>query len=277
MQDKNISGIRVLCIGDVVGPAGQAMYQKHIDKLRTDYAIDAVIVNGENSAPDGRGILPRIMHFFKHNGADVVTSGNHIWAKKEIYSYLSENTDLLRPANFPSLTPGVGVTTFSCKGQTIGVVNIQGRIFMREQVDCPFRTMDSILTYLKTRTKAIIVDFHAETTSEKAGMGYYLDGRVSAVFGTHTHVQTADERILPNKTAFITDLGMVGSYNSMIGMQKEPIINNFITQMPVKFMVDITSPYILCGIVVEIDPYTGSALSIERIRIIDDELRLNAE
>lgn len=264
--------IRVLCVGDVVGSSGQQMFQRHIATIKSEYKVDAVIVNGENSAPDGRGILPNIVQFFRHNGADVVTSGNHIWAKKEIYPYLSEHTDLLRPANFPSSTPGVGVTTFYANSvnATVGVVNIQGRVFMRELVECPFRTMDTILTYLRHKTNIIIVDFHAETTSEKAGIGYYLDGKVSLVFGTHTHVQTADERILPKGTAFISDIGMVGSYNSMIGMQKEPIIQNFITQMPTRFIVDVLPPFVLSGIIVDIDTTTGRAVHIERIRIIDE-------
>lgn len=172
------------------------------------------------------------------------------------------------------MCPGTGVITFTCKDTVIGVINIQGRVFMREFVDCPFRTVDSLLTYLHTKTKVILVDFHAETTSEKAGMGYYLDGRVSAVVGTHTHVQTADERILPNGTAFITDLGMGGSLNSMIGMKKEPIIQHLITQMPVKFSVETAAPYVLSGAIIDIDSATGAAVAIERLRIIDNELRL---
>ena len=265
--------VRVLLLGDLVGEPGCAVFQKHIGRLRSELKIDAVIVNGENSA-DGKGITPRIMNFFKHNGVDVVTTGNHIWQKKDVIPYLAEKKDLLRPANFPSMCPGTGVTTFTCKDTVIGVINIQGRVFMREFVDCPFRTVDSLLTYLHTKTKVILVDFHAETTSEKAGMGYYLDGRVSAVVGTHTHVQTADERILPNGTAFITDLGMGGSLNSMIGMKKEPIIQHLITQMPVKFSVETAAPYVLSGAIIDIDSATGAAVAIERLRIIDNELRL---
>lgn len=268
--------IRILCIGDVVGSPGRAMFQKHIDRIRNEYDIDALIVNGENSDARGRGITSRIVKFFKHNGADVVTSGNHIWANKEIYQYMQENTDLIRPANFPGETPGVGVTTFNCKGHLVAVVNVMGRIFMREQLDCPFRTMSSLLTYLRSKTNLIVVDVHAETTSEKAALANYLDGKVSAVVGTHTHVQTADERILPHGTAFITDLGMTGSQNSCLGMKKEPIIEHFIKQMPVKFSVEEEAgPFIMTGVWIEVDTTTGKALEIKRVKVVDDMLHID--
>lgn len=270
-----MSSIRVLLIGDVMGSPGRTMFQKHIDHLRKIHKIDAVIVNGENSDARGRGITSRIVKFFRHNGADVVTSGNHIWANKEIYSYLDENSDLLRPANYSSSAPGVGVTMFNCKGYVIGVINLIGRIFMKDHVDCPFRTAESLLTYLKGKTHIIFVDMHAETTSEKIGLGYFLDGKVSGVVGTHTHVQTADERILPKGTAFITDLGMTGSLNSMIGMKKEPIIQHFLTQMPVRFTVEETSPVIMTGVWIEVDADTGKALAIERIKVIDDDIQFD--
>jgi metallophosphoesterase (TIGR00282 family) len=261
--------LKILCIGYVVGSPGCNMLQKHLPIIKEKYGIHATIVNGENCS-DGRGITPKNMQFFKHLKVDVVTSGNHIWDKKEIYSYLDQNEDLLRPANFPSETPGVGVTIFEYQGIAIAVINIQGRVFMKEDLDCPFKTVDSILTYVQDKTKVILVDFHAETTSEKTGMGFYLDGRVSAVFGTHTHIQTSDDRILPNGTAYITDLGMVGALNSMLGMKKDNIIQHFLTQMPTRFMVETEGPMLLNGIVVEIDSDTGAALSIERIRIVDD-------
>lgn len=269
MRDSIIKTIRIMCIGDVVGTPGQAMIQKHLPRLKKEYGINAIIVNGENSA-DGKGITPGIMKFFRHHGVDIVTTGNHIWQKKEITSYLNEHKDLLRPANFPHDCPGVGVATFLSDNLTIGVINIQGRVFMREFVSCPFRTAESALTFLASRTKIIVVDMHAETTSEKMGLGWFLDGKVSAVVGTHTHVQTADERILPGGTAFITDLGMCGSFNSMIGMKKEPIIRHMITQMPVRFEVEEEGPLVLSGVWFEIDVATGKAVSIERIRIIDE-------
>lgn len=267
-----MSNLRVLFIGDVVGAPGRVMFQKHIDRIRKEYKIDAVIVNGENSDGRGRGITPRIVNFFKHNGADVITSGNHIFANKEIYNYLATNQDLLRPANFPSDAPGVGVTTFSCQGYTIAIINLMGRIFMRDLVSCPFRAAESILTYLRDKTNVVFVDMHAETTAEKIALGHYLDGKVSGVVGTHTHVQTADERILPHGTAFITDLGMTGSWNSMIGMKKEPILHNFLTQMPVKFEVEESTPLIMTGVWIEVDPYSGKAVAIERIKVVDEDI-----
>lgn len=272
MLDKQKHALRILCIGDVVGSPGCALFQKHIDRLRNQYVIDGVIVNGENSDHRGRGITSRIVKFFRHNNVDVVTSGNHIWANKEIYTYLSTNSDLLRPANYPSAAPGVGVTMFYCKGYAIAVMNLIGRIFMRDFVECPFRTAESILTYLRDKTKIIIVDMHAEASSEKIGMGYFLDGKVSAVVGTHTHVPTADERILPKGTAFVTDLGMTGSLNSMIGMKKEPIIENFVTQMPVKFVVEESGPFVMTGVWIDINPDTGKALQIERFKVIDEDM-----
>ena len=266
--------IRILFIGDVVGVTGRMMVQKHLPALRQKYSIDATIVNGENSA-DGRGITPKIMESFKHMKVQVVTSGNHIWDKKDIVPYLQANNDLLRPANFPSICPGVGLTIIPVKDQLLAVVNVQGRIFMKEHLDCPFKVLESLLTYLRDKTKAIFVDFHAETTSEKACFGYYFDGHVSCIVGTHTHVQTADERILPGGTAFITDVGMVGSLNSSLGMKKDAIIHQFLTQMPVRFHVETEGPILLNGIVVEIDTRTGKALSIERIRIVDQELQID--
>lgn len=268
--------LRVLLIGDVVGVTGRTIFQKHIDKVRKAHNIDAVIVNGENSA-HGRGITSRIAQFFKHNGADVITTGNHVWHKREIYSYLDQHTDILRPANFPSAAPGVGVTTFTCKDTVIGVINLQGRVFMRDLLDCPFRTADSLLTYLKSKTNIIFVDFHAEATSEKAALAYYLDGRVSGVVGTHTHVQTSDERILPGGTGFITDLGMCGSLNSMLGMKKGAIIQHFLTQLPVKFSVSKERPIIMCGVWMEVDTATGKTVAIERVKVIDDEIHVDLD
>ena|SRR3990167_3012732 len=271
-----MSRLRILCIGDVVGATGRAIFQKHIDALKKKHEIDGIIVNGENSS-HGRGITSRMVKFFKHNGVDIITSGNHIWHHKEIYSYLASNKDLLRPINYPSRAPGVGVATFECKGNVVAVINVQGRVFMRDHLDCPFRAVDSLLTYLRDKTNVIVIDFHAEASSEKMALAHYVDGRVSGIVGTHTHVQTADERILPNGTAFITDLGMCGSLNGMLGMKKEPIIENFLTQMPVKFMVDTSSPVVLSGAWIEVDTQTGKAIAIERVRIVDDQLRVDED
>ena len=268
MQGKMI---RVLFLGDIIGATGRAIFAKHIDALREKYKIDAVVVNGENSSNVGRGITPAIMEFFIKHGVNVVTSGNHIWFRREIYSYLDGNRTLLRPANYPSGAPGVGVTTFEVKGHEVGIMNLQGRIFMREHVDDPLRTADSLLTYLKDKTKIIFVDMHAEATSEKMALAYYLAGRVSGIVGTHTHIQTADERILPGGTAYISDLGMAGSLNSMIGMNKDAILKHFLTQLPVKFTVDTNPPYVLAGVWIEVDTDTGKASKIERVRLIDEE------
>ncbi len=266
--------IRVLMLGDIVGDAGRTMFAKHIAAIEKDHAIDATIINGENSSNQGRGITPKIADFFRDYGVDCITTGNHIWYRREIYSYLDAHKYILRPANFPSGTPGIGVTTFDIKGITVAVINLQGRIFMKEQVEDPLRTVDSILSYLKDKTPIIFIDFHAEATSEKHALAYYCAGRVSGVVGTHTHVQTADERILPGGTAFISDLGMAGSLNSMLGMEKEPIIQHFLTQLPVKFTVDIKPPFVLSGVVIEVETSTGCAKKIERLRVIDDTLQI---
>jgi 2',3'-cyclic-nucleotide 2'-phosphodiesterase len=273
-----MNAIKILCIGDIVGPAGRAIVQKVVPNLKRDYAIDCTIINGENSAHDGRGITERIVRELKHNGADVITTGNHVWAKKEIYAYFDKNTDLLRPANFPTGVPGMGMTFVTTqKGATVAVINLQGRVFMREMLNCPFRTADSLITYARSKASTIIIDFHAETTAEKQALAFYLDGKVSALVGTHTHVQTADERVLPEGTAFITDLGMTGSLNSMIGMKKEPVLKNFLLQMPTQFQVETASPLILCGVVITVDTDTGKALDIHRVRVIDTELNVQAE
>jgi hypothetical protein len=271
-----MSVVKVLLLGDICAAPGRAIFQKHIAQLRERYGADALIVNGENSATNGKGITSRIMKFFKHHGVNVVTSGNHIWAQKEIYSYLKEHTDLLRPANFPSSCPGVGVTTFDVQGHTIGVINLQARTFMREFVGCPFKTAESLLTFLKPRTNTIIVDFHGEATSEKMGLAYFLEGKVSAVVGTHTHVLTNDARILPGGTAYITDLGMAGALNSMIGMKKEPIITHMITQMPIRFEIETAGPMVLTGVCISIETSSGKALSIEPVKVIDESMILDS-
>lgn len=267
--------LKILMLGDICAAPGRAIFQKYSAHLKQHYGADALIVNGENSASTGKGITSRIMKFFKHHGVDVVTSGNHIWAQREIYQYLKEHTDLLRPANFPTGCPGGGVTTFVVGSTTVGVINLQARTFMREFVACPFRTAESILTYLKPRTNIILVDFHGEASSEKMGLAYYLEGKVSAVVGTHTHVLTHDARILPGGTAYITDLGMAGAFNSMIGMKKEPIISHMITQMPIRFEVETEGPMILSGVCISINAETGKAEEIETIKIVDETIILD--
>jgi metallophosphoesterase (TIGR00282 family) len=267
--------VRILFFGDIVGVPGCAMFQKHAPKLKREFNADAIIVNGENAAANGRGITPQVVESFKHNGALVITGGNHSFQKKEVYNYLVNNKDLLRPNNFPSVCPGTGVGIYNLDAETaISVINVEGQVFMRENLACPFKSVESALTYVKSRTNIVIIDMHAEATSEKAAMAWNFDGKVSAVIGTHTHVQTADERILPLGTAFITDAGMAGSYNSLIGMKKEPILQQMMTQMPTKYEVEQNGPYHICGVVIDVDAHTGKALSIERFRVIDDELKL---
>jgi len=265
-----MSNLRILFLGDIIGLTGRMLFQKHIGRIKRELDIDAVIINGENSS-GGRGITSKIVRFFKHNGVDVITSGNHIWRQKEIYAYLSGNDDLLRPANYPSDCPGKGVTIFSCKGYDIGVINLQGRIFMRDHLDCPFKTAETLVTYLKNRTNMIFIDFHAEATSEKIGLGYYMDGKISGIVGTHTHVPTADERILPGGTAYVSDIGMSGSLNSMIGMEKEQVLKNLITQMPTKFVVAKEPPYIMTGVYIDVDPISGKSVAIKRLKITEEE------
>jgi metallophosphoesterase (TIGR00282 family) len=258
--------MKILFIGDVVGDPGRLILQKNVVSLREEFKIDVVIVNGENSANDGRGITPAIADSFFALGVHVITTGNHVWAKKEILDYIPRTKNLLRPANFPGECPGSGVTVVTLPdGKKLGVINIMGRVFMREHLACPFRTAEGAVMFLRNHTPFIIVDMHAETTAEKIGLGHFLDGKISALVGTHTHVPTADERILPGGTAFITDVGMCGAINSMIGMKKGPIIDHFLTQMPTRFAVETEGPIHLCGVVIELDPTSGFAKSIKRV------------
>lgn len=271
------STITIICIGDLVGRPGQELFAKWAPRLREQYKADMVVVNGENAAKNGRGITPQIATALRDAGADVITSGNHIWGQRQIYNTLSQTDRLLRPHNFPSCCPGTGLTVIPVGKHQVGVLNLQGRIFMHQQVNCPFKTAESALTLLRNQTPIILVDFHAETTSETQGMGYFLDGKVSAVWGTHTHVQTADERVLPNGTAFICDLGCCAAQNSMLGMKTDIIMQNMLTQMPQKFVVEHRGPYALHGICLKIDTQTGKARSIERIRLVDEELQVDAD
>lgn len=269
------ANIKLLFVGDLVGEPGCALFAKHSAELRRVHSLDLIVVNGENTAKDGRGITPQIAQALKEQGADVITTGNHVWAKRDIYSYFTDHKFLIRPANFPAGCPGSGVTVVTTpSGVSVGVLNLQGRVFMRELVACPFRAAESALTFLQSRTNCILVDMHAETSSEKIGMGHFLDGKVSAVVGTHTHVQTADERILPGGTAFITDVGFGGAVNSMIGMKTEIILKQMLTQMPAKFEVETKLPYQLCGVIITIDAESGKAVKIERLKIIDDMVQL---
>jgi metallophosphoesterase (TIGR00282 family) len=264
----------VLFLGDVFGKPGRSILENSLQTIVLENNADVVIANGENAA-GGIGITPAICKRLFDMGIDVVTSGNHIYKKKEIYDYIERQPRLLKPANYPPGTPGRGyyILSDSKTGfNKIAVVNICGRVFI-ENFDCPFRCMDKILEDIKKETSIIIVDFHAEVTSEKVAMGWYLDGRVSALIGTHTHVQTADERVLPGGTAYITDVGMVGPLDSVIGVKKENIIERFLKLMPQKFIV-AEDDYLINAVIVEIDEKTGKAKSIKRINSIVKSDRL---
>jgi metallophosphoesterase (TIGR00282 family) len=257
--------MNILCIGDIVGRPGREFYAKVLKPLKEELAIDVVIANGENSS-GGAGIIPKVADEILDAGTDVITLGDHSWDKKEIFEYLATSRRIIRPANFPQGAPGHGWTIVkSSKGVKIGVINLLGRVFMRYNVNCPFREFDSIVAEIKKETPIIVVDMHAETTSEKVAFGHYADGRASIVFGTHTHIQTADETILPKKTAYITDLGMSGPYDSVIGQNKEKIMQRFLSSMPHKFEV-AQDGVRLCGVLVDVDEATGRARSITRIQ-----------
>lgn len=262
--------LKILLIGDLFGKTGRDIFARHINTIRAEHTIDATIVNGENSA-DGKGITPEIAQFFKKHDVAVVTTGNHVWDKKDIIPYMSEHDTVLRPANYPDECPGTGMTFFTCKGYKVGVINLMGRTFMPMQLDCPLEKAQELVEEARKVTPIILVDMHAETTYEKACLGFFLDGKVSAVVGTHTHVQTADAKILPQGTAYLSDLGMGGSLNSMIGATKEPLIKKFLTQMPCRHGVATDAPYVLSGAVVTIDAVTGKALDIKTVYIVDSE------
>jgi len=264
MPDK----IRILFLGDIIGRPGRRALDKHLSKLIKRFSPTAIIANGENAA-GGVGITEKIGQELLSR-VDVLTSGNHIWDKREAFEYLSKEAFLLRPANYPPVNPGRGSCVFeSDNGAKIGVLNLQGRVFM-EPIDCPFRAADQEIQEIRKNTPIIIVDFHAEATSEKQALGWHLDGRVSAVIGTHTHVPTGDERILPQGTAYLTDVGMVGGYNAVIGIKREQALARFLTARPQRFEPGKLGSYLSCAIV-DIDPVTGKAHSIRREVIAEEE------
>ncbi len=257
--------MRVLFIGDIIGRPGRRSLEVILGKLISDQGIDFTIANGENAA-GGMGITPTVAMEIFHQGVDVLTSGNHIWAKKEIIPFLNEERRLLRPANYPDPVPGRGSGVFpSRNGIRVGVLNLEGRVFMRH-LDCPFRIGGKEVEKLREQTDIILIDFHAEATSEKMAMGWYFNGKVSAVLGTHTHVQTGDERILDGGTAYITDVGMTGPLDSVIGIRKQVALERLLTQIPWKF--DVANENIeLQGVLLDIDEGTGKSQTIQRIRI----------
>ncbi|WP_199497553.1 TIGR00282 family metallophosphoesterase [Mitsuokella sp. AF21-1AC] len=254
--------MRIMLVGDVIGRPGRRTFQNYTPKLREEKNIDVVIVNGENSA-GGKGFTRKALDELYRAGADIVTSGNHVWDKKDVLSFIDDEPFLIRPANYPEGTPGKGWCSYPFKAKNVGVMNLSGRAFM-PPLDCPFQKVEELLREMKQECDIIFLDFHAETTSEKMAMGFYLDGRVNGVVGTHTHVQTADERLLPKGTAYITDLGMVGPRDSVLGVKTDIILRKFTTAMPVRFDL-AEGPCIYCAVIVEIDDATNRTKSIERI------------
>jgi metallophosphoesterase (TIGR00282 family) len=257
--------VKILFIGDIVGKPGRKAVRALLPGIVGQYRVDIVVANCENAA-GGFGVTRKIVDELYHNEIDILTSGNHIWDKKETIYFIDDYETLLRPANYPEGTVGKGSVVIDTRlGISLGVLNLEGRIFMKP-LDCPFRVAEKEIEKLKQKTDIIIVDFHAEATSEKEALGWFLDGKVSAVLGTHTHVQTADERVLPLGTAYITDAGMTGSFDSVLGMRKEVALERFLTLLPNRF--DVAKGDVrLQGVLIDIDDRTGKALSIERLSI----------
>ncbi len=257
--------MKVLAIGDVCGKCGCETLLKMLPRLKREYAIDLVIANGENSA-EGNGILPHSAEQLFAAGVDVITGGNHTLRRQEIFPMLDTNEFLLRPANFPVALPGTGMRVVDLGYTQVAVLNVLGVVYM-ENMECPFRTIDRLIESAREQSiKNIFVDFHAEATSEKRSMGFYVDGRVSALFGTHTHVQTADAQILPQKTGYITDLGMTGVKDSVLGVEKEIIIKKLKDKWPVRF-VNAVGDTELNGCLFTIDHRTGHTESVEAVSI----------
>ena len=257
--------LTIMCVGDLFGEPGRRAAETLVPKLRKQYDVDFAVVNVENAAA-GYGVTPQIARSMLDHGADVMTTGNHVWDRKEIIEYIVKENLLLRPANFPVGTPGTGSVVVKAGPHKVAVLNLMGRVFFPQNLDCPFRKADEEVARLRTETPIVVVDAHCEATSESQALGWYLDGRVSAVVGTHRHTQTADERVLPKGTAFITDLGMTGPVDSVIGVEPELAIGRFLTQMPGRFE-PAKGPAMLQGVVIRIDPDTGLALGIERLRV----------
>ncbi len=263
IKKKAVIFMKILCIGDVCGKSGCEAAGVLLPKIKLAEGVDLTIVNGENSA-DGNGILPSSANMLFSAGADVITGGNHTIRRREIYEILENNERMLRPANLPSSTPGRGYTVIDMGYTSVAVVNILGVIFM-ENMACPFNTADQILQNLKNDgIKNIIVDFHAEATSEKRALGFYLDGRVSALFGTHTHVRTADGQILPQGSGYITDIGMTGAIQSVLGVEPQLSIQRLRDKMPVHFK-NAGAPFMLCGCIFDIDHRTGLCKGFKQI------------
>ena len=251
--------MNILLIGDVVGKVGRRAMASLLPEIKRQHKLDLVIANGENAA-GGKGITPDTAEEMFEAGVEIITSGNHIWRYREIYPYLDSEAPLLRPLNYPQGAPGRGFIA----RDGVGVINLIGRTFMPGTLDCPFRAANEALAALGD-PRIIIVDMHAEATSEKAALAWYLDGRVSAVIGSHTHIPTADARLLPKGTAFVTDVGMVGPRDSILGMETQPVIEAFLSQLPTRFATDERGPSVFNSVLIQVDDESGRATSIQRI------------
>ncbi|QKS71366.1 TIGR00282 family metallophosphoesterase [Paenalkalicoccus suaedae] len=259
--------MRILFIGDIVGSPGRKIWKEYMPRLVSKYKPDVTIVNAENSS-GGKGLTKKVYHELLEAGADILTMGNHMWDKKEIFDFIDDAEHVIRPANFPEGTPGKGMVIKKVRGKKLAVINLQGRTFMNA-IDCPFRKADDLLSEVRQEADITFIDFHAEATSEKLALAWYLDGRATAVVGTHTHVPTADNRVLPNGLAYITDVGMTGPYDGILGVEREAVIQRFLTNLPTRFEVTKGREQ-LNGVVIDTDSNTGKATSIKRIHISDD-------
>ncbi len=256
--------MKILLIGDIVGRPGRQVLAQALPEIQEQTEATFTVVNIENAA-GGFGITEKVFHELSRLDIDVMTSGNHIWDKREALEFIVTQPTLLRPHNYPAGTPGSGWVTVQKQGVRLGVLNVMGQAFMHPTLDSPFTSVDDVLAAESDKVDLVVVDFHAETTSEKVAMGWHLDGRAAAMVGTHTHIPTADERVLPEGTAYITDLGMTGCYDSVIGSDRHAVLNRMVHKIQSR-LDPATGPGSLCGVVVEVDESTGKAISIERVR-----------
>ncbi|MGD8454189.1 MAG: TIGR00282 family metallophosphoesterase [Phycisphaerae bacterium] len=262
--------MRLLLIGDIVGRPGKHACSQVIPRLVRDHGVEFVVANAEN-ASDGSGLTPAMFAKLRHYGIDACTMGDHIYRRRDILPLLGSESRIVRPANYPPEALGRELAIVEARnGHRVAIISLLGRTYMNVRADCPFHAVDRVLGLVPQNVKTIVVDMHAETTSEKVAMGWYLDGRVSAVFGTHTHVQTADERVLPKGTAYITDVGMTGPYDSVLGRDKQAVVRSLVTNMPHPYHV-ATADARLCGVMVDVEPDTGRATHIERVAVPDLE------
>lgn len=259
--------MRILFIGDIVGKIGREAISNYLPKLKQTYKPTVTIVNAENAA-HGKGLTEKIYKSLLREGVDFMTMGNHTYGQRQIYDFIENANRMVRPANFPDEAPGVGMRYIQINEIKLAIINLQGRAFMQD-IDDPFKKADALVTEAKKETDYVFVDFHAETTSEKNAMGWYLDNRVSAVVGTHTHIQTSDERILPGGTGYITDVGMTGYYDGILGINREEVITRFITSLPQRHVVPDEGRSVLSGVIIDLNK-DGKTKRIERILINDD-------